>query len=251
MGGQPMATVLRRLSMRFREQDWIAVFFELAIVILGVFLGIQAANWNEAKRAEREEQRYYLQLIDDLRTDVATLETAVERSQAHDRAAENVLAALENRLPPDAEYGRLAVDIHYAGFLFVPQPARRTYDELISTGNLGILRNEGAKRAMSNYYDSFASYRQWDALLREQQGDYWRVTAGVVPRPVLQAALRGTIPRVSQAEVESYLVEARKRPQIRDLLIGMAAHQERVRRDSKIQRQEALQLIRLLQPLAG
>jgi hypothetical protein len=245
-----MPTILRRLSTRLREYDWLAVLFELAIVVLGVFLGIQAANWNDARKAHSEERRYYAQLVDDLQTDVSTLRTAVERSRIHDRAAEDVLTALDTGVPENADYGRLALNIHYAGFLFVPQAARSTYDELISTGNLGILRDERAKRAIASYYEAFASNRQWDTLLRQQQSDYWRLTAGVVPRRVLQAALRNRVPAVSREEVESYVAKARKRPQIRDMLIGMAAHQERVRRDSESQAQDAVQLIRQLEPLA-
>lgn len=245
-----MATVLGRFGRQVREHDWFAVLLELLIVIVGVFLGIQAANWNEGRKAQQEERRYYGQLIDDLRTDVRMLGAAVERSRMHDQAAEDVLAALDRGLPEQSDYGRFALDIHYAGYLFVPQAARRTYDELISTGNLGILRDEGAKRDIASYYADFASNRQWDTLLREQQGEYWRLTAGVVPRRVLQAALRDRLPNVSPKEAKAYLAEARRRPQIRNMLIGMAAHQERVRRDSEGQREDALRLIRELEPLA-
>jgi hypothetical protein len=244
-----MGTVTQRLGLRLREHDWLSVLLELLIVIVGVFLGIQAANWNAARQAEQEERRYYRQLIDDLKTDASTLRSAVERSRMHDRAAEDVLAALDHGLPRDTDYGKLAVSIHYAGFLFVPQPARRTYDELISTGNLSILRNGPAKQAIAAYYDAFASNRQWDTLLRQQQSDYWRLSAGVVPRRVLQAALRSQIPTVSRSEAESYLQEARRRPELHSLLIGMAAHQERVRRDSEAQLAAALHLIRQLEPL--
>ena len=242
--------ILSRLSTRLRDHDWLAVLIELLIVVVGVFLGIQASNWNDARKAAHEERRYYRQLIEDLRTDVNELHTAVERSRNNDRAAEDVLSALDSGLSPNTDYGLFAVKIHYAGFLYIPEPARRTYDELISTGNLGVLHDDKAKNALASYYETFASNRQWDGLLREQQGHYWQTTAGVIPRRVLQAALLGDIPRVSRAEGEGYLREARKRPQIRDMLIGMAAHQARVRRDSESQAAEAAKLIKQLEPLA-
>lgn len=245
-----MTAITHRLATRLREQDWLALVFELAIVVVGVFLGIEATNWNADRQARQEERRYYAQLVEDLRSDVATLQTAVERSRNHDRAAESVISALKSGLPADADPARFAVDVHYAGFLFLPQPARRTYDELISTGNLGLLRHQRAKHAIANYYDSFASNRQWDVLLREQQNDYWRLSAGVVPRHVLQAALRGRLPQVTREQVTQYLEEARRRPEMHDLLIGMAAHQERVRRDSENQVGEARKLIEQLEPLA-
>ncbi|MEZ5918199.1 MAG: hypothetical protein R3C40_11665 [Parvularculaceae bacterium] len=44
--------ILRRITMALKRQDWITVSIETLIVVLGVFLGLQANNWNEA-RVER------------------------------------------------------------------------------------------------------------------------------------------------------------------------------------------------------
>lgn len=38
--------IMRRLAMRFPGQDWLTVTIELVVVVLGVFIGLQAANWN-------------------------------------------------------------------------------------------------------------------------------------------------------------------------------------------------------------
>jgi hypothetical protein len=35
---------------RIPEQNWFAVGLDLGIVVVGVFIGIQVANWNEARR---------------------------------------------------------------------------------------------------------------------------------------------------------------------------------------------------------
>jgi hypothetical protein len=242
-----MPTILRRISGRLRQHDWTAVLIELAIVVAGVFLGIQAANWNQARQDRQQERRVYRQLIEDLRTDLGTLETAIKRSQNHDRAAENVLAALRSGAPADP--ARFAVDVHYAGYIYLPRPARRTYEELVSTGGLRLLRNEAAKDAIADYYATFEASRQWDTLLREYQGAIWRMTAGVLPRRVLQAALRDRLPDVTAADASSILSAAQRRPEIADLLVGMAAHQERVRRDSEDQAKKARALIRQLEPL--
>ena len=85
----------------------------------------------------------------------------------------------------------MAVAIHHAGFINIPYTSRGTYNELVSTGNLGLLRNSQLKSEIANYYAAFDRDRQWDGLLRDQQSDYWAETAGVLPRPVLQAAVRG------------------------------------------------------------
>ncbi len=49
--------ILRRAVAHVRDQDWTSIVVELVIVVLGVFLGLQANLWNEARvDAARREQ---------------------------------------------------------------------------------------------------------------------------------------------------------------------------------------------------
>ena len=49
--------ILRRLSAELRTQNWTTIAIELAIVILGVFIGTQVSNWNNVRleRAKTEQ----------------------------------------------------------------------------------------------------------------------------------------------------------------------------------------------------
>jgi hypothetical protein len=242
--------MLRRFSSRLRQQDWLAVVLDLGIVVLGVFLGLEAANWNQARQDRAEEKRYYAQIVVDLQRDVDKLRSAQRLSFKYDRAAETVLVALNDGIPRAADPSDFAIAIDHAGFLYIPSPSRRTYDELISTGNLRLLREAQTKDAIAAYYEAFAGLRQWDGILRQQQAEYWSASAGVVPRRVLQAALVQSDPQVSAAEAQDMLRRARATPRLKEMLIGMAAHQARVRRDSERLSEQARELIRLLEPLA-
>ena len=44
--------ILRSVMGHVRDQNWFAVGIDFLIVIVGVFIGIQVANWN-AERMER------------------------------------------------------------------------------------------------------------------------------------------------------------------------------------------------------
>ena len=243
--------MLRRFSSRLREQDWVAVIIELTIVVAGVFLGIEAANWNEARRDRSEEKRYYQQIIVDLKRDIGSFELAKERSVANDRAAETILDALDHGLPRNVDPADFAKAVHFAGFLYLPTSGRRTYDELISTGNLRLLRDRKAKDAIAAYYEDFAELRQWDGLLRQQQADYWAESAGVVPRRVLQAVIDEAPLQMSRGEAEAILDRARANTRLKPMLIGMAAHQARARRDAVALDGEARALIKELQLLGS
>lgn len=241
----------RRWDGKAREQNWFAVAIDFVIVVAGVFLGIQAANWNDSRKERAEERRYYAQILDDLRVDQRTLQDALQRAARYDAAAENTLQAIRSGIPPNSTPGRFAVDIHRAGWLYIPRPSRRTYDELISTGNLGLLQSEAAKAAIADYYSSFDDLRQWDGLLRSQQDRYWEATSGVLSRPLLRDAIRWREPSLSAPEAAKILAALRNRDGADNMLISMAVHQERVRRDSEQLAEKGNDLIAKLKPLAG
>lgn len=46
--------ILRRLSQALKDQNWMAITVEFILLVVGVFLGIQVANWNAA-RVDRME----------------------------------------------------------------------------------------------------------------------------------------------------------------------------------------------------
>ena len=62
--------ILRRLAQSLKEQNWTAITIEFVLLVLGVFLGIQAANWNEARGDRSREAVYLASLMQDLRSDI-------------------------------------------------------------------------------------------------------------------------------------------------------------------------------------
>jgi hypothetical protein len=62
--------ILRRVVEHTKTQNWFAVLLDLFIVIIGVFIAIEVANWNQARQDRQEERCYYGQLLVDLRSDL-------------------------------------------------------------------------------------------------------------------------------------------------------------------------------------
>ena len=58
-----LTTSLGTVSTSLRTQNWVAIAIEFVLVVLGVFLGIAAANWNQ-ERLERRETRKLLSQLD-------------------------------------------------------------------------------------------------------------------------------------------------------------------------------------------
>jgi hypothetical protein len=81
--------ILRRITDAFRKQDWFTVAVETLIVVLGVFLGIQLDNWNDAQKARVSER----QLLESLHKDVLLAGTMMERDQERRPQRQIYLAA--------------------------------------------------------------------------------------------------------------------------------------------------------------
>lgn len=54
--------ILARIIRRVAERNWSTIFVEMLVVIVGIFLGLQATEWYENKQA-RADGYYYLDLL--------------------------------------------------------------------------------------------------------------------------------------------------------------------------------------------
>jgi hypothetical protein len=57
--------LLRSVITHVREQNWVAVWLDFVIVVVGVFIGIQVSNWNIARVENKLEQGYLVRLHED------------------------------------------------------------------------------------------------------------------------------------------------------------------------------------------
>lgn len=58
--------LLRSITKHIKDQNWFAVALDFVIVVIGVFIGIQVANWNEVRLVRQEQRAFLEQLYADL-----------------------------------------------------------------------------------------------------------------------------------------------------------------------------------------
>ena len=84
--------ILRRLATSIRKQDWFAVVIETLIVVLGVFLGLQVNNWNEARHSASREAEVLNALQMEFEQNIVTLRRSL--AGLNERNASEYEAAL-------------------------------------------------------------------------------------------------------------------------------------------------------------
>jgi hypothetical protein len=66
--------ILRRITEHVKAQNWTAVALDFVIVVVGVFIGIQVANWNEARAFRAQEDAYLAQLHNEIASNTTMID---------------------------------------------------------------------------------------------------------------------------------------------------------------------------------
>lgn len=154
--------VIRRFREHVTAHNWFAVAIDVLIVFIGVFLGIQANNWNERRLSEAAARSDRLRLIEDLRTNELDL---AGRRIYYESVREHALNALEGLSSPDGALGEQFLVNAYQASQIRQRPMRRfTYDELVATGSLGRIGDQKVRERLDLHY---LGLRTIDANIRE------------------------------------------------------------------------------------
>lgn len=62
--GEPM--ILQRIAASLKKRDWGTVVLEVAIVVVGIFIGLQVDDWNQRRQDRALEQQYLERLYADM-----------------------------------------------------------------------------------------------------------------------------------------------------------------------------------------
>lgn len=85
--------IFQNIVEALRRQNWPAIAIELVIVIIGVFVGTQVANWNQARVERAATERMLVQFAPELRTQIAFFDSAKAYYATARRYADEALAA--------------------------------------------------------------------------------------------------------------------------------------------------------------
>jgi len=142
--------MLRHVISHLRRQDWIAVAIELVVVVLGVFMGVQASNWNENREQDQKSAMFTQRLKTDLRAEAWNVEMQIGYHGQVQANAQRAADALSGRAPLSDE--ALLIATFRATQYNDNVRQRATYDELTSTGELGLIRDDALRKLAMDVY---------------------------------------------------------------------------------------------------
>lgn len=165
------------MAAALRARDWTAIAIEFLIVVLGIFVALQADNWNQARQDRRLEQVYVARLIDETR---ANLKILGEHERIFEDKVRFILElpelAVAEALERDPQAFMYRLD--FSSYLAIPDLRSETYAELESSGRLALLRDTELRSSIAANLNDYRSTRP---VFAEAIGDYRRLLFETIP----------------------------------------------------------------------
>ncbi|MEM5518642.1 DUF6090 family protein [Henriciella sp. AS95] len=167
--------ILQRLSQSIRKQDWFTVLIETLIVVLGVFLGIQLGNWNEARAGQRLGEEYVERLIVDLRAD---LHGAQNLAHYYAEVLEAVIETDRLLSLPDPDAKALVINAYRATEIALWPQSKATWEQIVSSSHLSLLPDRVDLEPLNLYFGYDQAYESYEVL---ENSDYRKVVRSIIP----------------------------------------------------------------------
>lgn len=150
---------LRRFTQHVKEQNWFAVGLDFLIVVVGVFIGIQVANWNAA-RLQAESDRALLQRLQgDLETIEQGLVSVIERNRMTVDSTTHILKAVRSGMAPQNDT-QLKNDLCQSTWIYTQPTLSTALEEMTENGALTRIQSPVLRQAIADYAQNHASYNR-------------------------------------------------------------------------------------------
>lgn len=151
--------LLRSITQHIKDQNWFAIGIDFFIVVVGVFIGIQVANWNDVRVATVAEAQLMIRLAEEMQALEAELAVDAEDYALTVDATGALLTALRTGDAPVDE-GMFRQALWQANHYYEIPSLSASYAELVASGGLSRISDHKLRTALVRYGDSYERYNR-------------------------------------------------------------------------------------------
>lgn len=140
--------ILQRIAEAVTSREWSTVLVELMILVLGIFLGLQVDDWNEARKDRADERQSVQRLHEDVVLADAVTQRVRDRMLGRLEQVKAAADLLANDSPSEAVTPEICSAISATSLTNINAPRLAAFDELVGTGRLDIISNDDLLRSL-------------------------------------------------------------------------------------------------------
>ncbi|MEM6537228.1 MAG: hypothetical protein AAF668_05805 [Pseudomonadota bacterium] len=219
--------ILRRIAEHVRTQNWTAIALDFVIVVVGVFMGIQLGNWNEARALKAQERSYLVLLHEELLENAERSALLLDYYTTVTDAGNRALAYLKGSEECEVDCEGLLIDFFHASQVWAIAFEQTAFREAIELG----FPSENALRdklfATYNFTDSFGFINQASPPFRETIREYiepdaarilWSGCWEVDEAGVSERLMRSCADQLKAVDSAGMLQEIKSDPRLKGML---------------------------------
>ena len=155
-----MIKFFRRIRQRLLSENNFSKYLlyaigEIVLVVIGILIALQINNWNQRRLEHNKEQIYLTNIKRDLQLQLQLIEAQLEREESYINETLPIL---------DSYYKHREIIVDSTFTLYLSKVTERrtfiktdpTYTDLISSGNIDILKDIAFKNKLIEYYQNLA-----------------------------------------------------------------------------------------------
>lgn len=149
--------MLRRVMEHLRKLEWTAVAVDFLITVLGVFIGLQVANWNNARIEQQHAHSYLERIHADLEADLVNYRNRLSFWNTVSAYGHTGLVYAETGAAGQNSKWDLILAYFQASQVEEYFTTSTTYDELRSAGQLNLISDLALRNGLASYYTNAAN----------------------------------------------------------------------------------------------
>jgi hypothetical protein len=164
----------RRVVDHLQGQHWTAIFIDLVIVVVGVFIGMQVSNWNDDRVERARENNLLVELRAEVAESIRQTDIQIRAFAQVERAGEKAMAYLDAGKPCTDDCWPVIVEFFHASQWQTPMVGLPTYEEMRRNG-------WPRQRAIVDAVEAYLRQSHQLSAVTQQPPAYRALVRGLIP----------------------------------------------------------------------
>lgn len=150
---------------------------EIILVVAGILIALQIDNWNTKKKNLDAERAYLKSLNIEFSTNLVTLENTLKENEDLIKALDKLTGLFDPDTLESISEKKVALFLNPLGKEVVYYPVRGVMNDIISSGNLNLIRNSELRQKIASFNNELKRVENQERVASEIRANVMQITS--------------------------------------------------------------------------
>lgn len=176
---------------------------EIILVVAGILIALQIDNWNTKKKNLDAERAYLKSLNTEFSTNLVTLENTLKENEDLIKALDKLTGLFDPDTLESISEKKVALFLNPLGKEVVYYPVRGVMNDIISSGNLNLIRNSELRQKIASFNNELKRVENQERVASEIRANVMQITSQNGSFAMMFAEISGNKTRVPEFRPKS------------------------------------------------